>query len=138
MCFQLLTFPMLDDRNITRSSQAIVDPRVWSRASNLAGWNAYLEGNAGGEDVSPYAAPARATDLAGLPPAYINVGTLDLFLDENIAYAQALLAANVPVELHVYPGALHGSNLIVAESEISRRWNSDELAALDRALNGSS
>jgi len=136
VCFQLLVFPMLDDRNATRSSHAIADARVWNRAANLAGWNAYLEGNAGGDDVSPYAAPARATDLAGLPPAYINVGTLDLFLDEDIAYAQALLAANVPTELRVYPGAFHGSNAMVPDAEISRRWNSDELSALDRALNG--
>ncbi len=136
VCFQLLVFPMLDDRNTTRSSHAIADSRVWNRAANLAGWNAYLSGNAGGDDVSPYAAPARATDLSGLPPAYINVGTLDLFVDEDIAYAQALLAADVPVELHVYPGAFHGSNAMVPNSEISTRWNSDELAALDRALNG--
>ncbi len=136
VCFQLLVFPMLDDRNTTRSSHAIVDSRVWNRTANLAGWNAYLSGNAGGDDVSPYAAPARATDLSGLPPAYINVGTLDLFVDEDVAYAQALLAADVPVELHVYPGAFHGSNAMVPNSEISTRWNSDELAALDRALNG--
>ncbi|MCY3567984.1 MAG: alpha/beta hydrolase [Chloroflexi bacterium] len=136
VCFQLLVFPMLDDRNITRSSQAIVDERVWNRAANLVGWDAYLSGNAGGDDVSPYAAPSRATDLAGLPPAYINVGTLDLFVDEDIAYAQALLAADVPVELHVYPGAFHGSNMMAPDTEISKRWNSDELAALDRALNG--
>ncbi|MCY3557740.1 MAG: alpha/beta hydrolase [Chloroflexi bacterium] len=136
VCFQLLVFPMLDDRNVTRSSQAIVDDRVWNRAANIAGWDAYLSGNAGGDDVSPYAAPSRATDLAGLPPAYINVGTLDLFVDEDIAYAQALLAADVPVELRVYPGAFHGSNLMAPDTEISKRWNSDELAALDRALNG--
>ena len=136
VCFQLLVFPMLDDRNITRSSQAIVDDRVWNRAANLVGWDAYLSGNAGGDDVSPYAAPSRATDLAGLPPAYINVGTLDLFVDEDIAYAQALLAADVPVELHVYPGAFHGSNMMAPDTEISKRWNSNELAALDRALNG--
>ena len=136
VCFQLLVFPMLDDRNVTRSSQAIVDDRVWNRAANLAGWDAYLSGNAGGDDVSPYAAPSRATDLAGLPPAYINVGTLDLFVDEDIAYAQALLAADVPVELRVYPGAFHGSNMMAPDTEISKRWNSDELAALDRALNG--
>ncbi|MXX81813.1 MAG: alpha/beta hydrolase [Chloroflexi bacterium] len=136
VCFQLLVFPMLDDRNVTRSSQAIVDDRVWNRAANIAGWDAYLSGNAGGDDVSPYAAPSRATDLAGLPPAYINVGTLDLFVDEDIAYAQALLAADVPVELRVYPGAFHGSNMMAPDTEISKRWNSDELAALDRALNG--
>ncbi len=136
VCFQLLVYPMLDDRNTTRSSHAIVDSRVWNRASNLAGWNAYLAGNAGGGGVSPYAAPARATELAGLPPAYINVGTLDLFVDEDIAYAQALLAANVPAELHVYPGAFHGSPNLAPDAELSRRWRRDELSALDRALNG--
>ena len=136
VCFQLLVYPMLDDRNTTRSSQVIVDPRIWNRASNLAGWSAYLADNAGGEDVSPYAAPARATELAGLPPAYINVGTLDLFVDEDIAYAQALLAANVPVELRVYPGAFHGSPNLAPDAELSRRWRRDELSALDRALNG--
>ena len=136
VCFQLLVYPMLDDRNTTRSSQAIVDPRVWNRASNLAGWHAYLAGDAGGDDVSPYAAPARATELAGLPPAYINVGTLDLFVDEDITYAQALLAANVPTELRVYPGAFHGSPSMAPDAEISRRWRRDELSALDRALNG--
>ena len=136
ICFQQLVFPMLDDRNDTRSAHAILDGRVWNRASNAAGWNAYLSGNAGGDDVSPYAAPARAEDLSGLPPAYINVGTADLFVDEDIAYAQALLAANVPCELKVYPGAFHGSAMLSAESELSQRWRRDEMAALDRALNG--
>lgn len=136
VCFQMLVYPMLDDRNATRSSHAITDSRVWNRAANLAGWDAYLSGNAGGDDVSPYAAPSRADDLTGLPPAYINVGTLDLFLDEDIAYAQALLAANVPTELRVYPGAFHGSPSMAPDAEISKRWNSDELSALDRALNG--
>ena len=136
VCFQLLVYPMLDDRNTTPSSHAITEPRVWNRGSNLAGWDAYLAGRAGTEGVSPYAAPARATELAGLPPAYINVGTLDLFLDEDIAYAQALSAAGVPVELHVYPGAFHGSPGMVPGAAISQRWAADELAALDRALNG--
>jgi acetyl esterase/lipase len=134
VCFQLLVYPMLDDRNVTPSSHALVDPKVWNREANAAGWNAYLAGRAGAEDVEPYAAPARATDLAGLPPAYIDVGDLDLFLDEDIAYAQALMRAGVPVELHVYPGAFHGSNNFVSRSDLSRRWNADERAALARAL----
>jgi acetyl esterase/lipase len=138
VCYQLLVYPMIDDRNATRSSHAITDERVWNRAANLAGWDAYLDGNAGGDDVSPYAAPARATDLAGLPPTYINVGTLDLFVDEDVAYAQRLMAAGVPVELHVYPGAFHGSPGLVPGSALSKRWAADELAALDRALNGAS
>ena len=136
VCFQLLVYPMIDDRNATRSAEAITDERVWNRAANLHGWDAYLAGNAGGDDVSPYAAPARATDLAGLPPAYINVGVLDLFVDEDVTYAQRLMAAGVPTELHVYPGAFHGSPGLVPNSPLSRRWAADELAALDRALNG--
>jgi acetyl esterase/lipase len=136
VCFQMLVFPMLDDRNATHSSQMVTDDRVWNLDSNIAGWNAYLDGRAGEDDVSPYAAPARATDLAGLPPAYINVGMLDLFRDEDIAYAQALMAAGVPVELHVYPGAFHGSPGMVPGAALSKRWSADERAALDRALNG--
>ena len=96
----------------------------------------YRQSDAGGDDVSPYAAPARATDLAGLPPAYINVGVLDLFVDEDITYAQRLMAAGVPTELHVYPGAFHGSPGLVPSSALSQRWAADELGALDRALNG--
>ena len=135
--FQLLVYPMLDDRNATRSSHAITDERVWNRAANLHGWNAYLAGDAGGEGVSPYAAPARAEDLAGLPPAYVNVGALDLFVDEDVDYARRLMAAGVPTELHVYPGAFHGSPGLVPDSALSKRWAADELAALDRALHAS-
>ena len=134
LCYQLLVYPMLDDRNETRSSHAVTDGRTWNREANDASWNAYLSGSAGGEGVSPYAAPARATDLAGLPPAYINVGDLDLFVDEDVAYARAMADAGVPVELHIYPGAYHGSNGAVPTSVLSRRWAADELAALGRAL----
>ena len=133
-CFQLLVYPMLDDRNVTNSSYAVTDPRVWNRDANVVGWSAYLAGKAGTEGVSPYAAPARARDLAGLPPAYINVGTLDLFVDEDVAYAQALIAAEVPVELHVYPGVFHGSPTLAPTSPVAQRWTLDETAALERAL----
>ena len=135
-CFQVLTFPMIDDRNQTLSSFMVDDPRVWNRAANIAGWSAYLDGRNGAEDVPVYAAPSRATDLAGLPPAIITVGSFDTFLDEDIAYAQALLRAGVPCELHVYPGAFHGSNFMAPDTDVSRRWYRDEMAALDRALNG--
>ena len=133
-CLQMLISPMLDDRANTRSSYAVRDPRTWDRDSNLAGWNAYLQGNAGGEGVSPYAAPARARNLAGLPPAYVNVGDLDLLVDEDVAYARAMADAGVAVELHVYPGAYHGSAISVPDAALSRRWIADELAALGRAL----
>ncbi|GMU40051.1 MAG: esterase [Chloroflexota bacterium] len=132
--YQHLVYPMLDDRNITASSHAVLDTRVWCRASNIVGWSAYLGGRAGEPGVEAYAAPARATDLTGLPPAYICVGSLDLFLDEDIAYARALLEAGVPAELHVYPGAFHGSVNTVPHSPLSRRWRDDEVASIRRAL----
>lgn len=134
VAFQLLVYPMLDDRNTALHSPSSTDPKVWNRRANEIGWNAYLSGRAGTDDVSPYAAPARATDVSGLPPTYINVGDLDLFLDEDIAYAQGLMRAGVPVELHVYPGAFHGSNTFVSRSQLSQRWSHDERAALARAL----
>ena len=124
------------DRNETPSSSMIDDNRVWNRDANIAGWSAYLDGNNGADDVPYYAAPARATDLGGLPPAIITVGSLDMFLDEDIAYARALLGAGVPCELHVYPGAFHGSKYSIPHSDITRRWHRDEMAALGRALNG--
>ncbi|MGI9624423.1 MAG: alpha/beta hydrolase [Acidimicrobiales bacterium] len=136
ICFQLLTYPMLDDRNETPSSHAISDLRVWNRTANLVSWDAYLEGHAGADDVSIYASPARAEDLSGLPPAAITVGDLDMFLDEAITYAQRLLQAGVPTELHVYAGGFHGTNTFVAHGDLGQRWIRDELSALDRALNG--
>ena len=108
---QMLVFPMLDDRGITPSSKEDLDPRVWNGTSNRHAWRAYLGDRAGTDDVPIYAAPARATadDLRGLPPAYIDVGELDPFRDEDIAYAQTILQAGVPCELHVTPGAFHAS-----------------------------
>lgn len=134
VAFQLLIYPMIDDRNDTPASHAITDPRVWSRDKNLRGWRAYLGAAPGDDGISPYAAPARATDLAGLPPAYIMVGTLDLFVDEDIAYAQRLIQAGVPTELRVYPGAFHGSEGLVPAAALSRRMAADRDAALHRAL----
>ncbi len=135
-CFQMLRYPMLDDRNITSSSREVTDLRVWNRSANIAAWSAYLGSDAGGADVSMYAAAARASDLTGLPPALITVGELDMFLDEDIDYAQRLLASGVSTELHVYGKCIHGSGALVPHAEASRRWKRDEMNALDRALNG--
>jgi acetyl esterase/lipase len=132
--FQWLIYPMLDDRNTTPASHAITDPRVWNRESNLFGWRAYLGNEPGSEGVSPYAAPARATDLSNLPPAYIPVGSQDLFLDESADYALRLARAGVPVELHVYPGAFHGSELFAPAAALSQRMVADRDQALRRAL----
>ena len=104
------------------------DNRRWNRTSNELAWAAYL----GGGEPSIYSSPSTATDVSGLPPAHIAVGTLDMFLDEDIAYAQALQRAGVPAELHVYPGAFHGSNSFVAEHPLSVRWREDEDAFIAR------
>jgi acetyl esterase/lipase len=133
-CFQLLRYPMLDDRNTTASSYELTDHRVWNRSANVVGWGAYLGADAGADDVSPYAAAARATDLTGLPPAIISVGELDMFLDEDIEYARRLIAAGVSTELHVYGKCIHGSDALVPHSATVQRWKRDEMDALQRAL----
>jgi acetyl esterase/lipase len=136
VAFQLLIYPMINDRNNTPASYAITDPRVWHRESNRLGWKAYLGRDGGGDDVSPYAAAARATDLSNLPPAYIPVGALDLFIDENIEYAQRLIQAGVPTELHVYPGAFHGFDLLAPAATVSKQFKAEHDHALKRALHG--
>jgi acetyl esterase/lipase len=134
VCFQLLIYPMLDDRNATPASMALTDPRVWNRTSNLIGWRAYVGDAAGTDRVSPYAAPARAANLAGLPPAYLAVGDLDLFIDEDIEYAQRLQQADVPTELHVYPGGSHAFESYAPGSALARRFVRDRDEALRRAF----
>jgi len=134
IAFQLLIYPMIDDRNVTPASYAITDPRMWNREANHLGWKAYLGRDGGGADVSPYAAASRATDLTNLPPAFIPVGALDLFVDENIEYAQRLIQAGVPTELHVYPGAFHGFDLFAPSAAVSKQFKADRDNALKRAL----
>ena len=134
VCFQLLVYPMLDDRNVTPASQEITDPKVWNRKSNLTGWRAYVGDAVGTDAVSPYAAPTRATDLSGLPPAWIPCGDIDLFIDEDIEYAQRLLQAGVPTELHVYPGGIHGFDLLAPGSGLARRFAAERDDALRRAF----
>lgn len=132
--FQHLIYPMIDDRTCTRTD---VDPNVgefvWTPHNNAFGWRALLGHEPGGEGVSPYAAAARAEDLAGLPPAFISTGALDLFLEEDLDYARRLLRAGVPVELHVWPGAFHGFELL-ATSAIAQAANAARLESLRRAL----
>ena len=119
--FQFLQYPMLDDRQATPSSQ-LDDLYIWSRTSNAFGWKAYLGVLYGSDDVPSYAAPARAQDLEGLPPAYVCVGSLDGFRDEDIDYAQRLLRSGVPAELHVLPGAPHGFEMM-GNSALARQSN---------------
>jgi len=129
---QLLVYPMLDHRNETASSHAIRDLRVWNRDANLIAWDHYL----GGDQPTVYTSPALCDDLAGLPPAYITVGTFDMFLDEDVAYAVELNRAGVPCELHVFPGAFHLSQNLLPDHPTSRRWRNAEEAFLSRALAG--
>ncbi|SDM46280.1 alpha/beta hydrolase [Nonomuraea jiangxiensis] len=134
VAFQLLQCPMLDDRNITPSSHEFTEAVVWDRAANLFGWTALLGDRVGTDDVSPYAAPARATDLSGLPPAFIDVGELEVFRDEDLDYASRLVQAGVSTEFHLYPGAFHAFDGMVPGTELGRRAQAARLAALKRAF----
>jgi acetyl esterase/lipase len=135
VAFQLLVYPMIDDRDATPSTAEFADAPIWNREFNRNGWRAYLGDVApGGAGVSPYAAAARATDLSGLPPAYIAVGSVEVFLDEDVEYALRLARAGVPVELHVYPGAFHGWDLLAPGAALSRRCAAERDEALTRAL----
>lgn len=130
--FQLLVYPMLDDRTVLRTDLDTRNVRVWTPRSNRFGWTSYLGQEPGSAGVSPYAAPARRADVSGLPPAWIGVGTLDLFHDEDLAYAERLRQAGVPCELLVVPGAFHGFDALFARRPVSREF----LAAQTRALRG--
>jgi acetyl esterase/lipase len=111
IAFQILDSPMLDDRQVTPSSQ-LDALYVWSREANTFGWRSYLGDLYGSADVPAYAAPARATDLSGLPPTIVCVGAIDGFRDEDVDYATRLNQAGVPCELHVYAGLPHGHQLV--------------------------
>lgn len=129
---QFLATPMLDDRLTSESSLRFVDTPGFTRSDAQICWNAYL-GQAVGDEVSPYAAPARASDLSDLPPAYISVAEFDPLRDEAILYAQSLLQAGVAVELHLFPGTFHGSSAVQSATVSRRQW-SDEVAVLRSAM----
>jgi acetyl esterase/lipase len=134
LIFQMLVYPMMDDRNINPASDSLPETILWTRKNNLLGWRAYLGCEPGGKELSCYAAASRALDLKGLPPAYITVGDLDLFAQEDIEFARKLIVASVPTELHVYPGACHAFDMMVPDADISKRFNADIHRALRRAL----
>ncbi|ONH58194.1 esterase [Frankia sp. CcI49] len=117
---QMLLCPMLDDRNDTPSAWQMAGRGVWDRASNETGWTALLGDQRGGPDVSPYAAPARAGDLSGLPPAFIDVGSAETFRDEDVTYASRIWQAGGAAELHVWPGGFHGFDLMAPQAPVSQ------------------
>ncbi len=135
LCFQLLCIPELDDRLETTSMRTFLDTPLWNRPSAELSWKYYLGESIepGSPDVSPYAAPARAMNLSGLPPTYISAMEFDPLRDEGIIYALRLLEAGVPVELHTYPGTFHGASLVVTAA-VSQRLESETLDVLRRGL----
>jgi acetyl esterase/lipase len=134
--FQHLIYPMIDDRTAVRKDlRSYVGEFVWTQASNYFGWRSLLGEEPGSPDVSPYAAAARAADVSGLPPTYISVGGLDLFLEENLVYADRLSRAGVPVEFHLYPRAYHGFYR-ATNARVTRQAEHDTREALRRFLHG--
>jgi acetyl esterase len=131
LCFQLLGIPELDDRLDTPSMVAFTDTPMWNRPSAERSWRYYLGDGADG-DTSPYAAPSRAEDLSGLPPAYVSTCEYDPLRDEGMIYALRLLQAGVSVELHQFAGTFHGSTIL--PSAVSRRQQSEMVDALRRGL----
>ncbi len=129
LCFQLLEIPELDHRLETPSMRAFTDTPLWNLPNAQWSWRHYL-GGSGDAEVSPYASPAIAKDLAGLPPAYVSTMEFDPLRDEGIEYALRMLQAGVSVELHSYPGTFHGSGLL-PHADASRR-NLDEVIAVLR------
>lgn len=135
LCFQFLGIPELDDRLDTPSMVAFTDTPLWHRPNAEFSWKYYLQPTyqPGAADVPVYAAPARATDLGGLPPAYVSTMEFDPLRDEGVLYALKLMQAGVPVELHCYPGTFHGSSL-VAHAAVSQRQKHEMLDVLKRGL----
>ncbi|SFR93647.1 Acetyl esterase/lipase [Microbacterium sp. cf046] len=117
---QVLVSPMLDDRNDTVSAHQIDGIGVWDRSSNDTGWTALLGARRGGDDVAASAAPGRVEDLAGLPPAFISVGSAEVFRDEAVSYASRIWACGGVAELHVWPGGFHGFENFAPDARISR------------------
>jgi acetyl esterase len=133
VCFQMLHIPELDDRLETSSMQAFVDSPIWNRPLAEKSWQYYLGELYGSDDVPAYAAPSRATDLSGLPPAYVSTAENDPLRDEGILYALRLLQSGVSVELHQFPGTFHGSAMVVT-AEVSRRAQEESTRVLRRVL----
>ena len=133
LAFQHLVYPMLDDRTcVTIDPHPYAGEFLWTATNNTFGWTSLLPVPPGSPSVSPYAAPARATDLAGLPPAFISAAALDLLLDEDVDYAVRLSRHGVPVELHVYPGCFHAFDMAPAARVVDTARR-DTVSALLRA-----
>lgn len=131
---QILVYPMLDDRTTTRSDVDLKEHMVWNQRSNITGWSSYLGNQRGAETLPTYAAPARTEDLSGLPPAWIGVGTLDLFYEEDVAYAKKLEAAGVQTMLNVVDGGYHGFQDLEPKAKVSKDFYESSFTFLKEQL----
>ncbi|MEU0949299.1 alpha/beta hydrolase [Streptomyces canus] len=131
---QLLMCPMLDDRNDSPSTYQMAGLGVWDRTANETGWTALLGELRGGPDVPAYAAPARAEDLSGLPPAFLDVGSAETFRDEVVTYASRIWQAGGVTELHVWPGGFHGFDGFAPQAALSQAARGAQVAWLRRLL----
>lgn len=131
---QILISPMLDDRMTTPSSRMLEREGAWDRNDNRLGWDCLLGHRRGGTDVSVYAAPARATDLTGLPRTFIDVGSVDTFRDEDLQFAQHLSEAGVNVDMHLWGGAFHGFTLSAPDAAISKAAQATRDEFIRRAI----
>ncbi|MEM9609240.1 MAG: alpha/beta hydrolase [Actinomycetota bacterium] len=131
---QLLVYPMLDDRTAVRDDIEATEHPVWNKTSNHTGWGAFLPNPPGAADQPTDSVPARREDLSGLAPAWIGVGTADIFHDEDVAYAERLEAAGVEVTLDVVDGAVHAFELLAPDAEISKAFYESEYEFLRRVL----
>jgi acetyl esterase/lipase len=132
--FQLLIYPMLDDKTALRNDLAYSDYIVWSQESNRFGWESYLGTHYSKAERPAYAVPARREDLSGLPPTWLGVGTLDIFHDEDILYAQRLKEAGVNVELKLVEGAFHGFDIMASQTAVAQEFRKSQIAALKKYL----
>ena len=133
--FQALVYPMLDPASAEGSGPRDDAFRLWDRKSNALGWSSYLRGH-DPDDPPPFAVPARIDHCTGLPPAWIGVGDLDLFHDEDLAYARRLRAAGIEVQTEIVPGAYHGFDVLDARTEVARRFTQSQIDAVARHLEG--
>ena len=132
--FQLLIYPMLDDRTALRSDIDDSNNVTWTQKLNRFGWESYLRQPCGAQDVPAYAVPARRADLSGLPPAWIGVGSLDIFHDEDVAYAQRLTACGIACEMNIVPAAFHGFDVFNPQLPIVQAFWQSQIAALKKHL----
>lgn len=134
VCFQAPLQAMLDDRTCTATPHPWAGELVWTAESNRFGWSSLLGHEPGHAGVSPHASAARAVDLRGLPPTYLAIGSIDLFIDENLQYAQRLLQAGVIAEFKVYAGGFHAFQMLAPSADVSKDYERDVVRALRRGL----